>query len=90
MPDDRENRMSQPTRQLQLDRIHAQLEDWQENLARRVAGEAQALDIEVDKLHDRELEEATQRLLAAHTQILAGCDTIRDLRRRLQDRQPTT
>ena len=82
--------MSQPTRQLQLDRIHAQLEDWQENLARRVAGEAQALDIEVDKLHDRELEEASQRLRAAQTQILAGCATIRDLRRRLQDRLPAT
>lgn len=90
MPGDRENLMIEPTRELQLDRIHAQLEDWQENLALRVAGEAQALDVEVDKLHDRELEEATQRLRAAHTHILAGCDTIRDLRRRLQDRQPTT
>jgi hypothetical protein len=81
--------MSEPTRRLQLDQIHTQLKDWQENLARRVAGEAQALDVEVDKLHDRELEEAWQRLRGAHAQILAGCDTIRDLRRRLQDRQPS-
>jgi len=35
------------------------------------------------------LEETTQRLRAAHTPILAGCDTNRDLCRRLQDRQPT-
>ncbi len=79
--------MTEDTRQLQLDQIHAQLEDWQENLALRVAGEAQALDIEVHMLHDREVEEAQQRLRSAHTQILAGCDTIRDLRRRLQERQ---
>jgi hypothetical protein len=55
----------------------------QENLALRVAGEAQALDVEVDKLHDGEVEEALQQLRFEHTQILAGCNTIRDLRRRL-------
>jgi hypothetical protein len=48
-----------------------------------VAGEAQALDVEVDKLHDGEVEEALQQLRFAHTQILAGYDTIRDLRRGL-------
>ena len=81
--------MTEDTRQLQLDQIHAQLEDWQDNLALRVAGEAQALEVEVDKLHDGEVEEALQQLRSAHTQVLAGCDNIRDLRRRLQDRQPS-
>ena len=81
--------MTEDTRQLQLDQIHTQLEDWQHNLALRVAGEAQALDVEIHKLYDGEVEEAEQRLRSAHTQILAGCDTIRDLRRRLQDRQPS-
>ena len=43
--------------------IEALLEEWQENLALRVAGEAQVLDVEVDKLHDGKVEVAT----ASHT-----------------------
>ena len=81
--------MSEMSRQDQLLGIHTQLEYWQDNLALRVAGEAQALALEIDKLHDRECDEAWQLIQTAHDQVLAGTDILRDLRRRLQDRQPT-
>ena len=73
-----------------LQRIHTQLEYWQENLAKRVAGEAQALAKEVGKLRDPEYDETWQLIQTAHDHILAGTDILRDLRRRLQDPQPTS
>ena len=56
---------------------------WQENLATRVAGEAELLDVEIGKLRDDDLEDALRLLHTAHTQILAGCDIMRDLRRKV-------
>ena len=72
-----------------LQGIHTQLKYWQDNLAKRVAGEAQALANEVGKLRDPEYDETWQLIQTAHDQILAATDILRDLRRRLQDRQPT-
>jgi hypothetical protein len=82
--------MNELSREHHFEQIHLLLQHLQDNLASRVAGEAEALDVEIDKLHDHELEEAQQLLRTAHAEILAGCDTVRDVRRRLQDRQPTT
>lgn len=73
-------------RELQLQQIHTQLAHWQENLAIRVAGEAASFEVEIDKLHDEELETAGRLLRTAHSKILVGCDMLRDLRRQLQDR----
>lgn len=80
--------MSELSREHHLEQIHLQLQHFQDNLASRVAGEAEALEVEIDKLHDHELEEAQQRLRSAHAEVLAGCDIIRDLRRQLQSSQP--
>lgn len=82
--------MTELSRDLHLEQIHTQLDHWRENLASRVAGEAESLGVEINKLHDHELEEAQQLLRAAHTQVLAGCDSLRDLRRRLEDQQRAT
>ena len=73
-----------------LRRIHTQLKYWQDNLATRVAGEAQALAKEVGKLRDPEYDETWQLIQTAHDQILAATDILRDVRRRLQDRQEGT
>jgi hypothetical protein len=80
--------MTELSREQHLEQIHLQLQHLQDNLASRVAGEAEALDVEIDKLHDHELEEAQQLLRTAHAEVLAGCDIVRDLRRGLHDRQP--
>ena len=82
--------MSEMSRQDQLPGIRTQLEYWQDNLALRVAGEAQALALEIDKLHDREFNEVWEMLRTAHDQVLASTDLLRDLRRRLRDRDPPT
>ncbi len=79
--------MTELSRERHLEQIHLQLHHWLHNLASRVANEAETLDIEVDKLHDNELEDVRQRLRAAQAEILAGCDIVRDLRRELQDRR---
>lgn len=79
--------MTELSRERHLEQIHTQLQHWQHNLASRVASEAETLDIEVDKLHDNELDAVRQRLRATQAEILAGCDIVRDLRRELQDRR---
>ena len=79
--------MTELSRERHLEQIHIQLEHWQHNLASRVASEAETLDIEIDNLHDNELEVVRQRLHAAQAEILTGCDIVRDLRRELQDRR---
>ena len=76
-------------RQHQLEQIHTQLVHWRENLATRVAGEAGSLDVEIGKLRDDELEGVLRLLHAAHSKILASCDIVRDLRRKVQDRDET-
>lgn len=73
-------------REHQLEQVHTQLVHWQENLANCVAGEAELLDVEIGKLRDDDLEDALRLLHTAHTQILAGCDIVRDLRRKVQQR----
>ena len=73
-------------REHQLEQIHTQLVHWQENLATRVAGEAELRDVEIGKLHDNDIKDALRLLPTAHTQILAGCDIMRDLRRKVQER----
>lgn len=79
--------MAKLSRQEQLRSIRHQLEHWQYNLAARVADEAQALELELDKLHDHELDQAWEALRTGQERVLAGCDALRDLRRRLQDRR---
>lgn len=79
--------MTELSRERHLEQIHNQLQHWQHNVASRVASEAETLEIEVDKLHDNELEAVPQRLRAAEAEILTGCDIVRDLRRELQDRR---
>lgn len=81
--------MSRLGRAEQLESLHNQLEEWQHNLALRVAGEAQALDAEIDKLSDDEIDEVWDVLRTAQQQVFAGTDSLRDLRRRLQTRPPT-
>lgn len=80
--------MSGLGREKQLESIHNQLEEWQQNLAVRVAGEAEALDIQLPKLLDEEFDEVWNVLRRALQQVLAGTDMVRDLRRRLQNRDP--
>jgi hypothetical protein len=53
-----------------------------------VAGEAEALDIQLPKLLDEEFDEVWNVLRRALQQVLAGTDMVRDLRRRLQNRDP--
>jgi hypothetical protein len=72
----------------QLRKIHLQLEVWQTSLASRVAGEARALDTEIDRLEEHELDVVTESLRQAYDRILASCDQVRDLRRSLQERPP--
>lgn len=84
----RSKRVGKLSREHHLEQIHSQLHNWQDNLPSRIAGETASLDVEIDKLLDRELDEGRQLLHTAHTQVLAACDTVRDLRRRLQDRHP--
>ena len=81
--------MSRLRREEQLESIHNQLEEWQHNLALRVAGEAQALDVEIHKLSDDEIDEVWEVLRTAQQQVFAGTDSLRDLRRRLQTRPLT-
>lgn len=71
-------------REEELESLHQQLEEWQHNLALRVAGEAQALDAELHKLTDDEIEELWEILRTAQQHVFAGTDMLRDLRRRLQ------
>lgn len=80
--------MSGLRRDTQLESIRNQLEEWQQNLAVRVAGEAEALDIQLPKLLDGEFDEVWDVLRNAQQQVLAGTDMLRDLRRRLQNRDP--
>jgi hypothetical protein len=62
---------------------------WQENLAGRHASEAGSLDIEIGNLGDDDLENILRILRTAHTKVLAGCDTVRQLRRQIQGRHET-
>jgi hypothetical protein len=80
--------MSRLDRAEQLDGLHNQLEEWQHNLAVRVAGEAQALDAEIHKLTDDEIDEMWEMLRTAQQHVFAGTDMLRDLRRRLQSPLP--
>ena len=80
--------MSRLRRSEQLESLHNQLEEWQHNLALRVAGEAQALHVEIHKLSDDEIDEVWEVLSTAQQQVFAGTDSLRDLRRRLQTRPP--
>lgn len=80
--------MSRLDRAQQLESLHTQLEEWQHNLAVRVAGEAQALDAEIDKLTDDEIDEVWEVLRTAQQRVFAGTDMLRDLRRRLQSPLP--
>lgn len=80
--------MSGLRRDTQLESIHNQLEEWQQNLAVRVAGEAEALAFQLPKLLDGEYDEVWDVLRNAQQQVLAGTDMLRDLRRRLQNRDP--
>lgn len=78
--------VSEPTLETQIHRIQMQLGNWNDNLATRVAGEAQALSDEISKLADQDDVEAVEALVQrAHDQIMTSCDLLRDLRRRLQD-----
>ena len=78
--------MSEPTLENQLHRIQMQLENWHDNLATRVAGEARALSDEITRLADQDEINAVETMLRqAHDQIITSCDLLRDLRRRLQD-----
>ena len=79
--------MSELNREAQLQGIQHQLEHWQDNVATRVADEAQALALEIGKLRTHELGEVSDLLRAANDHVLAGTDILRDLRRRLQERQ---
>ena len=81
--------MSRLRREEQLESLHNQLEEWQHNLALRVAGEAQALHVEIHKLSDDEIDEVWEILRTAQQQVFAGTDSLRDLRRRLQTRPLT-
>jgi len=78
--------MPELSRQQNLESIRGQLDDWQHNLSVRVAGEAQALDLELEKVRDNEIEEVWNALRTGQQNVLDGCDKLRDLRRRLQDR----
>ena len=80
--------MSRLDRAAQLGSLHNQLEEWQHNLAVRVAGEAQALDAEIHKLTDDEIDEMWEMLRTAQQHVFAGTDILRDLRRRLQSPLP--
>lgn len=80
--------MSGLDRESQIKDLQGQLDDWQHNLAVRVAGEARALDVELRKLHDDEFDEVWDVIRAARQQLFAATDMLRDLRRRLQDRPP--
>ena len=82
--------MSGLNRQARLQEIQHQLERWKDNLATRVASEAQALALEISKLRDHEIDEVWDLLRSANDQVLAGTDVLRDLRRRLQDRHGAT
>lgn len=64
VPDNRKHRLSRGRADPSAGR-HIQLQHWQHNLASRVASEAETLDIEVDKLHDNELDAVRQRLRTA-------------------------
>jgi hypothetical protein len=77
-----------PSREDQLRRIRLQLEVWQDSLATRVAGEASALEAEIDRLEVNELDVVDESLRQAYDRILASCDEVRDIRRRLQERPP--
>lgn len=81
--------MTELSRDEQLEALHHQLHHWQDNLAARVTNEAQALDLELERLHDHEIDEVWEALRTGHAHVLAGCDALRDLRRRLQDRPGT-
>ena len=80
--------MSEVNRETQIEGIRGQLHDWQHNLAVRVAGEAQALDVEIDKLNDNEFDEVWEVIRTARNSLFAATDTLRELRLRLQDRPP--
>jgi hypothetical protein len=80
--------MSRLDRAEQLESLHNQLEEWQHNHAVRVAGEAQALDAELHKLADDEIDEMWETLRTAQQHVFAGTDMLRDLRRRLQTPLP--
>lgn len=76
--------MSRLRREEELESLHHQLEQWQHNLAVRVAGEAKALDAELHKLTDDEIDELWEILRTAQQHVLNGTDMLRELRRRLQ------
>jgi len=78
-----------PAREHHLEQIHTQLVHWQENLASRLADEAESLDIEIGNLRDDELENVLRILRTAHAKVLKECDTVRDLRRQIQGRHET-
>lgn len=80
--------MSRLDRAEQLESLHNQLEEWQHNLAVRVAGEAQALDAEIQKLTDDEIDEMWEMLRTAQQHVFTGTDLLRYLRRRLQSPLP--
>ena len=80
--------MTRLGRDEQLESLRDQLEEWRHNLALRVAGEAQALNVELHKLSDDEIDEVWEILRTAQQQVFAGTDMLRDLRRRLQTRPP--
>lgn len=80
--------MSRHDRAEQLESLHNQLEEWQHNLALRVAGEAQALDAEIHKLTDDGIDETWETLRSAQQHVFAGTDMLRELRRRLQSPPP--
>ena len=76
--------VSQSRRDEELESLHHQLEEWQHNLALRVAGEAKALDAELHRLTDDEIEELWDILRTAQQHVFSGTDMLRDLRRRVQ------
>jgi hypothetical protein len=76
--------VSRLRREEELESLHHQLEEWQHNLALRVAGEAKALDAELHRLTDDEIEELWEILSTAQQHVFAGTDMLRDLRRRVQ------
>lgn len=76
--------MSRSRRDEELESLHQQLEEWQHNLALRVAGEARALDAELHRLTDDEIKELWEIFRTAQQHVFAGTDLLRDLRRRVQ------
>ena len=69
-----------------VEHLRRLLHHCQTDLAPRVAGEAEALAIELPKLHPDESADALRVLTDARNRILEACDALRDLRRTLQER----